>query len=86
MSFVRTTTQRRSPMKRTAIAAVLITLAAGCAGTAEQQEAVATATLEPRSGSNVRGTVTFTQAGTDIVRVSGELSGHTKGPKGFHIS
>jgi len=66
-------------------AIVLIALAAGCAGTAQQQEITATANLEPRSGSQVRGTVTFTQAGSDIVRVTGMISGHTKGPKGFHI-
>lgn len=58
-------------------------LATGCA-MMEDKEATATATLEPRSGSNVRGTVTFTQVG-DLVRVSGTVTGHTKGPKGFHI-
>lgn len=72
-------------MKRTVFAAALIALASGCAGTADQPEAVATANLEPRSGSQVRGTVTFTQVGPDIVRVSGEISGHTQGPKGFHV-
>ncbi len=72
-------------MKRTLIAATLLGLTAGCAGTAEQKTVSATATLEPRSGSQVRGTVTFTQAGPDIVRVSGQFSGHSKGPKGFHI-
>ena len=40
----------------------------GCA-MMEEKEPTASATLEPRSGSSVRGTVT----------------GHTKGPKGFHI-
>ena len=72
-------------MKHTIIAAALLGMAAGCAGTTEQKEATATATLEPRSGSQVRGTVTFTQAGPDIVRVSGQFTGHSKGPKGFHI-
>lgn len=72
-------------MKRTIIAATLLGLTAGCAGTAVHKEVSATATLEPRSGSQVRGTVTFTQAGPDIVRVSGQFSGHSKGPKGFHI-
>lgn len=72
-------------MKQFAIAASLAVLITGCAGTAEQTEATASVTLEPRSGSNVRGTITFTQVGPDIVRVSGEVSGHTKGPKGFHI-
>jgi Cu-Zn family superoxide dismutase len=59
-------------------------LAAGCAGTPEQKEASAVATLQPRSGSNVSGNVKFTQIG-DVVRVTGEITGHTKGPKGFHI-
>lgn len=72
-------------MKRTIIAATLLGIAAGCAGPAEQKEASATANLEPRSGSQVRGTVTFTQAGPDIVRVTGNFSGHAKGPKAMHI-
>lgn len=72
-------------MKRLVITAAFAGIAAGCAGPAAQQEATATAVLEPRSGSQVRGTVTFTQAGPDIVRVSGSFSGHSKGPKGFHI-
>ena len=72
-------------MKRTVFAATLIALVSGCAGTSDQPEATATATLEPRSGSQVRGTVTFTQVGPDIVRVSGEITGHTQGPKGFHV-
>ena len=59
-------------------------LAAGCAGMQDQKEATAVAQLQPRSGSNVRGTVTFTQVG-DVVRVGGEITGHAKGPKGFHI-
>jgi superoxide dismutase, Cu-Zn family len=59
-------------------------LAAGCAGAPEQKEATAVAVLQPRSGSNVSGTVKFTQVG-DVVRVTGEITGHTKGPKGFHI-
>ncbi len=72
-------------MKRTIIAATLLGMATGCAGPAAQKEVSATATLEPRSGSQVRGTVTFAQVGADIVRVSGQVSGHSKGPKGFHI-
>lgn len=55
----------------------------GCA-MMEEKEPTATATLEPRSGSNVSGNLTFTQIG-DVVRVTGEIKGHTKGPKGFHI-
>ena len=44
----------------------------------------ATAKLEPRSGSQVRGTVNFVQVG-DTVRVTGEVTGHVKGSRGFHI-
>ncbi len=72
-------------MKKTALSVICgALLAAGCAGTPEQQEASATAQLQPRSGSNVSGNVKFTQIG-DVVRVTGEITGHTKGPKGFHI-
>ena len=71
-------------MKKCVLAAACgAVFATGCA-MMEEKEATATAVLEPRSGSNVRGTVTFTQAG-DVVRVSGVVTGHTKGPKGFHI-
>jgi Cu-Zn family superoxide dismutase len=48
-------------------------------------EPAATATLSPASGSEVRGNITFTQAGPNRVRVSGTVSGHTAGLKGFHI-
>lgn len=59
-------------------------LAAGCAEMESREPATASAKLEPKSGSKVQGTVTFTQIG-DVVRVTGEITGHTKGPKGFHI-
>ncbi len=65
--------------------AALTGIVAGCAAFTDQQEATATANLEPRSGSQVSGTVTFTQVGPDIVQVSGRVTGHVKGPKGFHI-
>ena len=71
-------------MKKYVLAAACgAVFATGCA-MMEDQEPTATAVLEPRSGSNVSGTVTFTQTG-DVVRVSGVVTGHTKGPKGFHI-
>ena len=71
-------------MKKCVLAAACgVVFISGCA-MMEEKEPTATATLEPRSGSNVRGTVTFTQIG-DVVRVTGEVTGHTKGPKGFHI-
>jgi Cu-Zn family superoxide dismutase len=59
-------------------------LVAGCAGSGSDGGATATAQLEPRSGSNVRGNLTFTQIG-DVVRVTGEITGHSKGPKAMHI-
>jgi len=58
-------------------------LFSGCA-MMEEKDPTATATLEPRSGSNVSGNLTFTQVG-DVVRITGEIKGHTKGAKGFHI-
>lgn len=71
-------------MKKQVLAAACgAVLFSGCA-TMEEKEPTASATLEPRSGSKVSGTVTFTQVG-DLVRVSGTVTGHTKGPKGFHI-
>lgn len=75
-------------MKRNALAAffltLCLTLVSGCASFGEAEDATATARLEPL-GSKVSGTVTFTRVGADIVRVSGEVSGHTPGPKGIHI-
>ena len=73
-------------MKRTVLAlATGSLLLTACASIDGQEGATATAVLEPRSGSQVRGTITFTQVGPDIVRVTGEITGHGKGPKGFHI-
>ena len=57
-------------------------LLAGCAGVATGP--TATAKLEPRSGSNVSGNVTFIQVG-ERVRIQGQVSGHTAGLKGWHI-
>jgi Cu-Zn family superoxide dismutase len=72
-------------MKHFIATATLIGITAGCAGTMDQQKRTATANLDPRSGSQVSGTVTFTQVGPDIVQVSGRITGHTKGSRGFHI-
>ncbi|HYM47561.1 MAG TPA: superoxide dismutase family protein [Burkholderiaceae bacterium] len=57
-------------------------LLAGCAGMSAGPTAVAK--LEPRSGSQVSGNVIFTQVG-EMVRISGEVTGHTAGIKGWHI-
>ena len=64
---------------RIAYGAVLL---ASCAGI--DAGPMATAKLEPRTGSQVQGTVSFEQVG-DRVRVTGEVTGHSKGSKGFHI-
>ncbi len=64
-----------------AIAAGALILA-GCAGMSPAP--TASAKLEPRSGSNVSGNVTFTQVG-DLVRITGEVNGHSAGVKGWHI-
>ena len=74
-------------MKQSVLGGVAaLALVAGCAGMQEQDgaDATATAVLEPRSGSGVSGNLKFTQFG-DVVRVTGEIRGHAKGPKGFHI-
>ena len=72
-------------MKKSVMTAVCgALLAAGCAGTQEQKEVTAVAQLQPRSGSTVSGSIKFTQIG-DVVRITGEVTGHSKGPKGFHI-
>ena len=71
-------------MKKTFGIAASALLLSACAWS-ETGGPSATATLSPASGSNVRGNVTFTQAGQNRVRISGEISGHSPGPKGFHI-
>lgn len=71
-------------MKRILIAAAAMALAA-CASTDEQKAPSASVRLEPKSGSQVRGTLTLTQVGPDRVRISGTVTGHSPGPKGFHI-
>ena len=44
----------------------------------------ATAKLDPKSGSKVTGTVTFTKSG-DMVEVTGDIENLTPGTHGFHI-
>lgn len=56
----------------------------GCAGMSPGEGPRAVAELEPRSGTSVRGRITFTPA-ADGVRAVGEVTGHTPGRKGFHI-
>ncbi len=55
-------------------------------GEEEASEAprTATAVLEPRSGSDVSGTISFTEEDGGV-RVSGEIHGLEPGPRGFHV-
>jgi len=59
-------------------------LLSACAATSEKEGPSATAVLQPRSGSQVQGAVKFTQIG-DQVRITGVVTGHASGAKGFHI-
>ena len=70
-------------MKKTVGFAASVLLLAGCA--TSDSGPSARATLRPASGSQVNGTVTFTQVGPNRVRVAGEIAGHQAGLKGFHI-
>src|SRR4029077_17674928 len=60
----------------------LILLAAGLA--APLAARAATATLEPASGSKVKGQATFSQDGSRV-RATGEITGLTPGRHGFHL-
>ena len=71
-------------MKNIAIATAALGLLAACASTPEGG-ATASAHLSPASGSKVQGHINFTQVGPNRVRVSGEVTGHQPGMKGFHI-
>src|SRR5512135_465913 len=60
----------------------LLCLLAGCASASNGPRAMAT--VEPRSGSTVNGTVSFTQLPAGVV-VKIDLAGLTPGQHGFHI-
>jgi superoxide dismutase, Cu-Zn family len=66
------------------IATAAAVLLGACASN-PQGGATASAHLSPASGSKVAGHINFTQAGPNRVRVSGEVTGHQPGMKGFHI-
>ncbi|KAF0163794.1 MAG: Cu/Zn superoxide dismutase [Rhodocyclaceae bacterium] len=71
---------------RTARIACLVsatTLLAACASM-EAAGSKASATLEPRSGSKVSGTVNFQAVGQKL-RVEGRIAGLTPGEHGFHV-
>lgn len=71
-------------MREQLYATIALAMLGGCAEMQTNGGAAATADLEPRSGSSVRGTARFAQVG-ERVHVTGELTGGAPGPKGFHI-
>lgn len=71
-------------MKNTLALMVSSLVLAACAATSDYSSPSVTADLRPASGSKVNGKVTFTQAG-ERVRITGQVAGHSPGPKGFHI-
>ena len=70
-------------MKRM-IAFSACTLLVGACATTESDGPSATAAVRPASGSQVHGTVTFTQVGSRV-RVVGEIAALTPGAHGFHV-
>lgn len=72
-------------MKRTALMIfALSALTVGCR-TASMQWATASATLEPRSGSNARGTANFSQRSDGSVAMRVDISGVAPGLHGIHV-
>lgn len=71
-------------MKKLSIAAALLLVltALGCASSAP---ITATAVMQPKSGSNVSGTVAFEEIMEGTVRVTVDLTGVPEGVHGFHI-
>lgn len=69
--------------KMSVVAAVAVTLFTGCAGIMPAKP-VAQATLESRSGSQVKGVVSFYRAG-DLILVQADVTGLTPGEHGFHV-
>ena len=65
----------------------ILSLAIACAfvfAVQGQDVTKATCKLEPKSGSKVTGTVTFTKSGDDV-QVVADITGLTPGKHGFHI-
>jgi len=67
----------------TTAALFALLLAAGCSSTPTGGPS-AQANMQPTQGQNVRGTVTFTQQGEQVL-VAASFSGLTPGGHGFHI-
>ena len=70
-------------MKKLAVAVTILSITViGCATTSGPS---ATAVMEPKSGSNVSGTVTFEEIFEGTVRVTVDLKGVPEGVHGFHV-
>ncbi len=75
-------------MNKLACATMFLTaVSLGCATTPPEPKYIATATavMEPRSGSEVKGTVTFHEREDGMVRVNVDLTGVPDGVHGFHV-
>jgi Cu-Zn family superoxide dismutase len=75
-------TKTSKPLRFGALLALALTLTLGSASAQEITKAIAV--LHPASGSQVAGTVTFTQTG-DSVQVVADITGLTPGKHAFHI-
>ena len=64
--------------------AILLALGVVTVSAQAQDVTTATATLEPKSGSQVKGTVTFTKSG-DEVQVVADIQNLKPGKHGFHV-
>ena len=71
-------------MRALGIAGALLLAGCSAANFALPPEPMAHAQLEPRSGSNVGGYVTFTEVDGGVL-IRGEVTGHTPGIRGWHI-
>ena len=70
---------------KTFIALSSCALLCACASIMGESEGPsANARLQSRSGSTVTGSIRFTQVGTRV-RITGDISGHSRGKKAFHI-
>lgn len=73
---------------KTLITLATCTLLCACAALTslrgESEGPSANARLQSRSGSTVTGSIRFTQVG-ERVRITGDISGHSRGKKAFHI-
>ena len=73
---------KSSKLKVATLVAIILTLT--LAGAFAQETTKAIAVLNPASGSQVKGTVTFTKTG-DTVQVVADITGLTPGKHAFHI-